>query len=345
MDLAEIDLRHADRETLDAVCRSALWMSLEDGEPLERRLASSPDDLTSRVVLLSLYCIVRDVPPESVAACRRHALWLLENVSPESAVATSARPHPSDTEGFELCKRFWSQKLDQFPDSAQILKNAATFFHRDRMLVGTLLERARELEPDDPEVLQALARHYERGGQADEALRMWEEAASSSSSPARQLDNSQLAARAFYKAGDHARARLFAEQALALAPALMKDRNYGYAVHYGHLVLGHVSFSEGDVARAKLELIEAGKTPGAPALNSFGPDLELAQKLFDLGEREAVVDYLELCSRFWRSRRSSIPGLCERIRQGERLDQGLGSYLPRRDHPEGDHRRGPGGLG
>jgi len=36
---------------------------------------------------------------------------------------------------------------------------------------------------------------------------------------------------------------------------------------------------EGKVEDAKHYLLEAGKTPGSPQLNSFGPDMSLAEEL------------------------------------------------------------------
>jgi hypothetical protein len=46
-------------------------------------------------------------------------------------------------------------------------------------------------------------------------------------------------------------------------------------------------------------LLKAGATPGSPQLNSFGPNMALAKELLDKGEREAVLEYFTLCSKFW----------------------------------------------
>ena len=34
-------------------------------------------------------------------------------------------------------------------------------------------------------------------------------------------------------------------------------------------------------------------------MNSFGPNMALAKELVELGEREIVLEYFELCSKFW----------------------------------------------
>jgi hypothetical protein len=46
-------------------------------------------------------------------------------------------------------------------------------------------------------------------------------------------------------------------------------------------------------------MLASGRTPGSPQLNSFGPNTDLAQALLEAGDRKAVLQYLELCRRFW----------------------------------------------
>ena len=55
----------------------------------------------------------------------------------------------------------------------------------------------------------------------------------------------------------------------------------------------------GDIETAKVKLLEAAKTDGSPQLNSFGPNMSLAKELIELGERDVVLVYFELCRRFW----------------------------------------------
>ena len=45
----------------------------------------------------------------------------------------------------------------------------------------------------------------------------------------------------------------------------------------------------------------AGRTPGSPQLNSFGPNMLLAKELLEKGEREKVLVYFALCAKFWQS--------------------------------------------
>jgi hypothetical protein len=58
---------------------------------------------------------------------------------------------------------------------------------------------------------------------------------------------------------------------------------------------------EGKLADAKAYLLKAGATSGSPQLNSFGPQMPLARELLEKGEKETVLQYLDLVSKFWAS--------------------------------------------
>jgi len=78
------------------------------------------------------------------------------------------------------------------------------------------------------------------------------------------------------------------------------------SVHAAHTILGRVALDRGDVASASEHLLESARTKGSPVLNSFGPKKTLAQDLLDRGERDVVVQYLELCRAFWKNDRGFI---------------------------------------
>jgi hypothetical protein len=90
-----------------------------------------------------------------------------------------------------------------------------------------------------------------------------------------------------------------AQQALDRAEEHRDDWNYGNAVHKANLVLGWVALAEGDQPGACRCLLAAGSTPGSPQLDSFGPNMLLAQELLRRGETSIVLQYFELCSCFW----------------------------------------------
>ena len=75
--------------------------------------------------------------------------------------------------------------------------------------------------------------------------------------------------------------------------------NYGNVIYDANGLLGRIAIREGDVSAAKKYLLTAGKTPGSPQLNSFGPHFTLARELMEKGEPDTVLDFLDLVGKFW----------------------------------------------
>jgi hypothetical protein len=107
------------------------------------------------------------------------------------------------------------------------------------------------------------------------------------------------AAKQSFIAGNTNDARQYASELLTLAPKYTGNWNYGNAIQDGHLVLGRLAVKAGNIEEAKHELLEAGKSPGSPQMNSFGPNMSLAKDLLEKGERATVLQYFNLCSKFW----------------------------------------------
>ena len=114
----------------------------------------------------------------------------------------------------------------------------------------------------------------------------------------------------------------FALQLLEMSPSYRDDWNYGNAIHDSNLVLGVVALREGSSDRACEYLLEAGKSPGSPQMNSFGPNMTLAKELFHDGRQEVVIQYLNLCRGFWSSHSDQLDEWVRNIVSGECPDFG-----------------------
>jgi hypothetical protein len=101
-----------------------------------------------------------------------------------------------------------------------------------------------------------------------------------------------------------------------------RDWNYGNVIHDANLILGRVALKQGKIEKAKGYLVEAGKTPGSPQLNSYGPDMSLAEELVTIGEREAVVEYFNLCRSFWKRGEGRLDEWTRAVEAGEIPDFG-----------------------
>ena len=93
--------------------------------------------------------------------------------------------------------------------------------------------------------------------------------------------------------------------------------NSGNDIHHGNVILGRIALEVGDVEKAKEHLIEAGKTPGSPQLDSFGPNMTLAKELLEKGEKDVVLRYFELCSTFWELGRDRLDNWSDLVKDGK----------------------------
>jgi hypothetical protein len=130
------------------------------------------------------------------------------------------------------------------------------------------------------------------------------------------------AAKQSFNAGKTEDAKKYSNELLAMAPEYPKDWNYGNAIHDANMVLGRIAVKEGRIDDAKELLISAGKTPGSPQLDSFGPNVSLAKDLLNAGERDAVIQYFELCRNFWKLERGKLDKWIGATERGEIPDFG-----------------------
>ena len=75
--------------------------------------------------------------------------------------------------------------------------------------------------------------------------------------------------------------------------------NYGNVVYEANQILGLAALRRGNVDAAKRYLLAAGRTPGSPQLDSFGPEMTLAQALLAQGQKQVVLTFLDLVTKFW----------------------------------------------
>lgn len=148
----------------------------------------------------------------------------------------------------------------------------------------------------------------------------------------KELDSARSEKERFYALRDVAKeslvmgktedARRYANELLTLLAKFQGDWNYGNAVHDGNLVLGRIAVTEGQLDEAKRYLIEAGKSPGSPQLDSFGPNMSLAKDLLEKGEKDVVLEYFALCRKFWKMGSASLDQWTSEVKGGKTPDFG-----------------------
>ena len=111
---------------------------------------------------------------------------------------------------------------------------------------------------------------------------------------------------AAFNLGQFDDAKRYAEQALNLADGFKDNWNFGNAVHSAHSVRGLLALKNDDRAGALASLHASDATPGSPQLYSFGPTMQLAIALLEVGECDAVLLYLDQCGIFWQMGATSL---------------------------------------
>lgn len=134
-----------------------------------------------------------------------------------------------------------------------------------------------------------------------------------------ELDNVATAA---FLAGDFEMAAAYSRELLEMAMQYKQNWNFGNAVHKGNLMLGRLALRQGNVEEAKKRLIAGGNTAGSPQLDSFGPNMSLAKDLLEKGEKDIVLQYFELCRRFWEMDYGNLRQWAEQVKKGESPDFG-----------------------
>lgn len=104
---------------------------------------------------------------------------------------------------------------------------------------------------------------------------------------------------ATFSAKDYDSAKGLISEYLELASIYRCNWNYGNAIHDANRILGLISVRNGEIDEAAAYLVKAGKSTGSPQLDSFGPELDLANELLKLGKTEEVLIYLNDIGSFW----------------------------------------------
>lgn len=298
---------------------------------LEARLESDTHDREARFLLLAhSYSLSRESETH-LDIFRRHSLWFIKH-HPRSIVHNwCGFDETSDPVGYPRARTRWLAALDPSPDDLRLLKNAATFASLgDHELACSLFARLEMLEPTNslwPQFRGHSLRELAQDARQKRNARMAFERAFTLAPNSRSAASSIApCAELSLELGELEQARGYANKLLELARADPDDAPNGEALYTGHSVLGQVALAEDNLEAAQRALLEAGRTPGGPGLGSFGPDFTLANLLIQRECIATVIQFLELCTHFWRP--FPLRRWIERLRAGERfeLNRFVGAY-------------------
>jgi hypothetical protein len=253
---------------------------------------------------------------QTLRCCTRHILWLIEQY-PEADISWGSKciiEQKDDPAGYERAKARWLDHLDTDPDNEPILQNAVDFLiYSDEDLAMGLIERRQKREPENCHWPHAIGIRYlfiavDGSGTvakpaALKAMRHFERMLSLNDQGKCGSDRVGVfkeLTRAAYEAGEFENARDYATQWLERTSRDTTSRDYGYATHYGNVVLGRLALRAGKREEARDLLLLSGSTPVWPHIDKDGPDMSLARDLLVAGDKESVLEFVRLCATFWK---------------------------------------------
>ena len=284
-------------------------MKAKDVQLLEKKISEDSNDILSRTKLLGYYFRKQYQNQSAREAKQKHVLWLIMNAPASEVLGVPEGSIDAilNAEAYAEGKKVWIDQINKKPTNLKVLEHSSKFFQiHDRELAKKSLQMGQSLDLDDPKWPAALGHLYmlsmitnsskKQTEIAREALGQFETAYKLSTKMERDpllqyLTKTALAANDLKKAKEYAEIMLSQNS---------PGWNDGNNIHHANIVLGRIAIRSDHIQKAKECLIIAGKTPGSPQLNSFGPNMSLAKELLQKGEKEVVLKYFKLCSKFWK---------------------------------------------
>lgn len=305
----------------------SLWghgISKEQAAQFEDRLAHDPSDREARAALIGYYSSGRTKTKAAARSRVKHILWVLENV-PECGLGTTPylriakTDHPEDYERakeilLRQCKIFSKSK-----DAKVLMDLGSVFRYEEPDITIRLLREAHAISDKAKKAHVAfwLSTALHQLGQQNDDLNSLREAVEfmqeyvAAQEPDRKFDTRFWLAKLAFDSEQFDLARDVSTEMLSEKP---EDNQ---AVHVAHTVLGSIAFREKNMASAAEHLRLAGRVGESPRLGSYGPMMELAQNLLATGERDAVIQYLNDCRKFWKMGKRKLPQWIRKIEAGE----------------------------
>lgn len=291
-------------------------LSAEQALELEKKLENGNDDVAVMTELLGFYSL-KVYSNDNIRKKRQDMIFKLIRNCPSAAVLDM--PYGQLQRNFgdtATAEKLWDEQVKNNPKNLAILSNAASgMLLINPSLAEQYLKSAKTLDPDNPKWSEKLGYLYMLHAQKapQKALKEYEEAYSKSDTASADAMLQYLAASAF-SAGDYRKSEEYSRKMLSGTDSGKENWNTGNKIFYGNFYLGRIAIKQGNVAAAEKYLLEAGKTPGSPQLDSFGPDFTLAAEVFKAGKKDTVVQFLEDVSKFWEKDKCLI--LIKKIKNG-----------------------------
>lgn len=303
-----------------------IWMAEKISEAeavtLEKSLELDPKNLRTRALLIGYWGSSLRGP--NAQKCIAQKLWIIENEPHSPLVKSCDINEILSPAAYEDGKRLWLQHVDSLPNDPWILKQAADYFlYCEEEIAEKLILTGKAVTPRDPQwssMLATLHSHSSKSKDPIKAFKAQEEAYKLARSNLDKLTYLEALPAYALKAGELKLAKRYAERLLKCG-AKEDESIKSDCTHKAFTTLGRLNLLAHNIEAAKECLLKSAEVKGSGVLNSFGPSFALAEELFDANEREVVLEYLKLCSKFWFTGQINIDEWSDKIKNGQLPDE------------------------
>lgn len=286
---------------------------------LKTKVDNDPTEIAGRMQLLAYYRGRSSQNIEARTSLHELVGWFIKNYPEDIGFPAIFIDPGSDPEGYLEIKKHWLEVIEQYPDNAKIVCNAAVFaLLADPDWGDELLNKATELEIIDSNTAKRIGMVYglrlmaeqsknKRQWWAGKALEHYELAIDLTKEPSELSPLRIMAATVALDVGKLQSAKTHAQQ-------LLLDEDSDDSIHSANIILGRLALQSGDREKAKAHLLAAGRVSSTPELTRSGPDMLLARELLRVKETEAVLEYFKLCENLWK--KPELKQWAEQVKDG-----------------------------
>ena len=113
-----------------------------------------------------------------------------------------------------------------------------------------------------------------------------------------------------------------------LVTSAKRDADTEILFYYGYFTKGMVALKKGDTGKAVEFLLKSGEISGSSGFNfGVGPNMSLAKALLEAGQKDAVIEFLGKCGKFWKNDQGRIAKWTAEIKDGKTPDFGSSLYF------------------
>ena len=303
-------------------------MSEAEVTKYEQTIIANPNDEKARRKLLIHFGSKPQMDANSKKQLSDQVFWYIKNHPDfkDTDIDVNCMIHRnSDEAAYQAGKKLWLEQTVVKDYVAQVQANAAWYFQvngendlgEKYLLAAQKLEQKSQVRADNLGLFYNTFSHRKTGNECSMCLKKslyWLE-------KAKQLGDTpyNLPALAFVacEAKQNEKAQKYAQ--LALDNGFSK--NDAACVHYGNLVMGRLALRNKDLPMAKKYLLQSAKFHAG--MKYWGdPNMSLAKELLENREKAPVLQYFELCGKFWPSGKDRLKTWSATVKQGKIPDFG-----------------------